>query len=150
MAIKNIAIRAMSVGDLAAVVAIEQACYSHPWTELQFLQEIENPVASILVAELDSNIVGFLCYWLIVDEMQVLNIATAPQAQRQGVSVQLLQTAFAKYSVPALAAVWLEVRAGNFGAIALYKRFGFELSGTRRAYYRDGEDALLMVKQVLD
>lgn len=150
MGLTKITIRTITEEDLAAVVAIEQACYPQPWSELQFLQEINNPVSLILVAELGGNIVGFICRWLIVDEMQILNIATAPQAQRKGVAVKLLQAAFDKKTAPVLAAVWLEVRAGNCGAIALYERFGFELSGTRQAYYRDGEDALLMVKQVLD
>ncbi len=111
---------------------------------------IENPVSSILGHEIDSKIVGFLCYWMVAGEMQILNLATAPCARRSGIAAKLLEHAFNSYSPPEIISVWLEVRSGNRAAIALYRRFGFVPNGVRRAYYRDGEDALLMVKNVLD
>ncbi|MCK4502541.1 MAG: ribosomal protein S18-alanine N-acetyltransferase [Desulfuromonadales bacterium] len=150
MAIKNFAIRSITGNDLDAVVAIELECYPHPWSLAQFLQELENPVATILVCEDETGIVGFICYWLIVDEMQILNLATAPSARRNGVAAQLLEHTFNNFLPQELASVWLEVRSGNRAAITLYQRFGFVPQGTRRAYYRDGEDALLMVKKVLE
>ena len=147
MAIKKVVIRPIVATDLDAIVAVEQKCYPQPWSRPQFQQELENPVATILVAEVAGDVVGYICYWLIVGEMQVLNIATAPSVQRNGIAAKLLDCAFNSYSTGALSAVWLEVRAGNHGAIALYKRYGFVFAGTRKNYYRDGEDALLMVKK---
>ena len=43
----------------------------------------------------------------------------------------------------------LEVRVSNAAAIGLYRSLGFESLGTRRAYYQDGEDALLFVKDLV-
>ena len=147
MVIKKLVIRSIVDADLGAVVAVEQECYPRPWTLSQFQQELDNPVATILVAEVVGEVVGYICYWLIAGEMQVLNIATAPQARRNGIAAQLLDCALNKSrSLGELSAVWLEVRAGNRGAIALYQRYGFVFNGTRKKYYRDGEDALLMVK----
>jgi [ribosomal protein S18]-alanine N-acetyltransferase len=136
----------MSEIDLDDVMSIEVVSYPHPWSPRQFTQEIENPVSSILVYEADERIVGYICYWLIVGEMQILNIATSSQFRRQGIAVQLLEEAFRRCSQVDLSSAWLEVRSGNIGAIALYQQYGFVLSGTRKAYYRDGEDALVMVK----
>lgn len=136
----------MSEFDLDDVMSIEMESYPHPWSPRQFTQEIENPVSSILVYEIDERIVGYICYWLIVGEMQILNVATSSQFRRQGIAVQLLEEAFIRCSQIDLSSAWLEVRAGNTGAIALYQQYGFILSGTRKAYYRDGEDALVMVK----
>ncbi len=133
-----------------AVLAIEQSCYPHPWSCEQFHQELENPVASILVCQVEGQVVGYICYWLISGEMEILNLATAPQFRRSGVAGHLLEQAFARCSMSQLSTSWLEVRSGNRAALALYQRYGFELSGTRRAYYRDGEDALVMVKNFTD
>lgn len=150
MTIGNYAIRLMSEADLDAVLVIERQCYPHPWSSQQFLQELENPVASILVGEIEDKIVGYVCYWLIAGEMQILNLATAPLLRCKGVAAQLLEQAFEQCSLLGLSSAWLEVRSGNQAAIALYQRYGFELSGTRRAYYRDGVDAFVMVKNFPD
>ncbi len=150
MIIKKLVIRSIVDADLDAIVAVEQECYPRPWTLLQFQQELDNPVATILLAEVAGKVVGYICYWLIAGEMQVLNIATAPQARRSGIAAKLLDYALNNScSLGALSAVWLEVRAGNRGAIALYQRYGFVFNGERKNYYRDGEDALLMVKTIV-
>lgn len=146
MTFRNNPIRLITEFDLEDVMSIETESYPHPWSHRQFSQEIENPVSSILVYEAEERIVGYICYWLIVGEMQILNIATSLQFRRQGVAVQLLEEAFRRCSQVDLSSAWLEVRSGNIGAIALYQHYGFILSGIRKAYYRDGEDALVMVK----
>ncbi len=146
MDIENYHIRLASRSDLDVLLLIEQDCYSHPWTFHQFVQELENSVASVLVYEVDGEIAGYICYWLIIGEMQILNLATSPKFRRSGIAAQLLEEAFKRYSSLELSSVWLEVRSGNLAAISLYQRYGFKLSGTRHAYYRDGEDALVMVK----
>ncbi len=146
MTVENHIIRPISEADLDAVLQIERDCYPHPWSFQQFRQELENPVASLLICEIEDKIVGYICYWLIAGEMQILNVATAPQLRRKGVAAQLLEQAF-KRCVPAdLLSAWLEVRATNQAAITLYQRHGFKQSGARKGYYRDGEDAILMVK----
>lgn len=146
MTVANDVIRLISASDLDAVLSIERDCYSHPWSLRQFSQELENPVASVLVCEIEGQVVGYICYWLIAGEMQILNLATSPQVRRAGIAAQLLAEAFKRCAESELFSAWLEVRAGNLAAITLYQRYGFKLNGSRKAYYPDGEDALLMVK----
>ncbi|MDA3904130.1 MAG: ribosomal protein S18-alanine N-acetyltransferase [Desulfuromusa sp.] len=146
MTVANNSIRLMQETDLDCILLIEQDCYSHPWSFRQFSQELENPVASVLVYEIEGQIAGFICYWLIAGEMQILNLATSPQQRRIGIAAQLLDEAFKRCSRSELSSAWLEVRSGNLAAIALYQRYGFKLNGTRSTYYPDGEDALVMVK----
>lgn len=143
----NKSLRVMTANDLDAVVAIENASYPAPWSAQQFVDELRNPVATILLCELEEEIAGYICYWLIAGEMQILNIAVAPQARRNGIAKQLLNQAFVDCQQRGLSAAWLEVRSGNSGAINLYRQNGFVIDGERRGYYRDGEDALLMVKE---
>ncbi len=147
MGLKNITFRLMSEDDLEDVLAIEKMCYPLPWSARQFLDELQNNAAAILLCEVGGRIAGYICYWLIAGEMQILNVATAPGMRRKGIGQLLLQKAFSNCRQTGLSSAWLEVRAGNRGAIQLYQRNGFEQNGLRRGYYRDGEDAVLMVKK---
>jgi ribosomal-protein-alanine N-acetyltransferase len=143
-------IRALERADLDAVLTIEQASYSQPWTREQFEQELNNPAAFLDGCAAANRLAGYICYWLIAGEMQILNIATARQFRRQGIAQQLLDHAFNRCAEQGLSSAWLEVRAGNTAALTLYQSSGFKTDGRRRAYYRDGEDALLMVREFKD
>lgn len=136
----------MQSKDLPAVLAIERQSYPFPWTEDQFLQEMNNPVAAVELIWVAGQLAGYLCYWLIVGELQILNIAIAPMFRRQGLAEQLLDHVFSDCRQKGLERAWLEVRAGNDSAISLYRKQGFVADTVRSGYYRDGEDALLMVR----
>lgn len=137
-------LRPMTLADLPMVLSIEQQCQPDPWSEAMFLAELKNPCASVDVCEGEGGVVGFLCSWLISGELSILNLATAPQQQRQGIAASLLQHCIEGAKVRGLERAWLEVRVGNRPAIALYQRFGFSEAGRRKKYYADGEDALVM------
>ncbi len=134
--------------DLPDVVRIEKACYPHPWTLAQFQQELENPCAHLELCRWQDELAGYLCYWLIAGEMQILNVATSPAWRRQGIAARLLEHCLQYCQRQGLVRAWLEVRASNQAAISVYQRRGFIISGSRPEYYRDGEDALLMVLDV--
>ncbi|MDB4470742.1 ribosomal protein S18-alanine N-acetyltransferase [Deltaproteobacteria bacterium] len=146
MSVDIFRIQQMRENDLSAVLAIEQQSYPHPWTGNQFLQELDNPVATVELIWANEHLAGYICYWLIVGELQILNIATSPQFRRQGVAGRLLEHVFVGSVDRGLDRAWLEVRAGNLAAIALYVQQGFVADTVRTGYYRDGEDALLMVR----
>ena len=138
-------IRPMTAADLPAVLSIERQCQPDPWSEAMFLAELENPCASVdLCAGEEGRVVGFLCSWLIRGELSILNLATAPQQQRQGIAARLLQHCLQRAEGLGLERAWLEVRDGNRPALALYQRFGFTAAGRRKKYYADGEDALVL------
>jgi ribosomal-protein-alanine N-acetyltransferase len=138
-------LRAATQQDLAILTALEQRCYHHPWSQDQFLEELDNPISSIFIYGEEQRISGYLCFWLIAGEMQILKITTCPSLRRQGVAATLLGAAFLKNEE--IQSAWLEVRQSNVAAIALYHSFEFRCEGTRKSYYRNGEDALLMVKR---
>ena len=137
-------LRTMVAADLPAVLAIEERSHLHPWSAALFSRELENPLSTLLVAETDARIVGYLCVWLVAGEAEIHNVATDLRWQRQGVG-RFLMTALAKWLVEQRAeGVFLEVRAGNQAANRLYERCGFVCTARRTGYYHDGEDALLM------
>lgn len=131
--------------DLPSLLRIEEASQPVPWSEALFLREFENPVSRVWVAEHDASVVAFLVVWSVVDELHILDVATAPDARRQGHARALLDAALADAVERGLGYATLEVRESNAGARGLYGGLGFRELGTRKAYYRDnGEDAVLL------
>lgn len=87
---------------------------------------------------------GFLLAWEVADEAHLIDLLVAPAARRHGFGRALLETLLAHARARDLRVVLLEVRRDNQAAQRLYARLGFEEVGERKAYYSDGEDALLL------
>lgn len=134
----------MHLTELEAVLEVERACYPTPWSRDLFLQEYDNPQARVDLLWAGSQLAGYLVSWHVLDELHILNVATAPAFRRRGVAARLLGHALSRAREKGLTRTLLEVRVGNAGAIALYESFGFSRDAVRRRYYPDGEDALLM------
>jgi len=141
----NSIIRACEITDLPAVLRVEKASYPHPWSEDHFLQELASSYSHIDLLCLHGQLAGYICFWLAAGELQILNVVTSFDFRRTGVAYSLLNHAFLQAKELNIESAYLEVRAGNKEAIALYRKFGFEDASVRRAYYSDGEDALLMI-----
>jgi ribosomal-protein-alanine N-acetyltransferase len=142
----NLAIRRMTPDDVPQVSAIDKISLTLPWPERSFRYEVtDNPAARCWVAEAHERLAGMLVLWFIVDEIHVATIATHPEYRRQGIAQQLLARALASAAQEGARRSYLEVRAGNVSAQALYRKFGFVEDGRRPRYYKDnGEDAILM------
>jgi ribosomal-protein-alanine N-acetyltransferase len=148
----NMIIRKMTMDDIEQVIAIDRMSFSLPWPERSFRFELtDNPASRCWVAEVDRKLVGIIVAWLIVDEVHVATLATHPDFRRQGVAKKLLAHALRELSNEGAQSSFLEVRASNFAAQEMYRKFGYEESGVRPRYYRDNdEDALLMTLESLD
>lgn len=142
----NYQILPMTAAHLPQVAALEKICFpADPWSLELFQAALDNPNASILLAEgEDGFLLGYAVLSVILDEGNLDNIAVAPAARRRGVADALLDvlTGFGREN---LAALMLEVRASNAPAIALYEKHGFAAVGRRKNYYdAPREDAILM------
>ena len=137
-------IRTMQKSDLELVVTVEQLTNPHPWSGAQFLSELENRCSVIELFCFDNVLAGYLCSWLVVDELHIQNVATHPGHRRKGVAAALLSNRLKQAKLSGALISLLEVRVGNSGAIRLYEKLGYRQTGLRVAYYSDGEDAVLM------
>lgn len=138
-------IRQWEKNDLEAVLALEEAAFSHPWQRSAFAEELDNPLAVYLVLEQDSVIAAYGGFWLVLDEAQVTNVAVHPHYQSKGLGRQLLTALMDKAAALGAVSFTLEVRRSNKAAIRLYEQAGLRVQGVRPGYYADtGEDALLM------
>jgi ribosomal-protein-alanine N-acetyltransferase len=135
--------------DLEQIHALELACSQNPWTRGNIAAELANPDHLLLVLETPENlIVGFTCAWLVEDELQILEIAVHRDYRNTGLGTLLITRQIAEARAKGAAHAYIEVRATNLPAIRLYKKCGFKQDGLREGYYQDGEDAVLMSKQL--
>lgn len=139
-------------GDLEEILAIERASFPHPWSPEMFDEELNNRLCHIFVARertaSGSRVAGYVCFWLFLAEMHLLNIAVDPSGQQRGVGAALLAKALDFARERGVKMAFLEVRRGNRTALSLYRRFGFSEMGVRPRYYEDGEDAIVMLLEV--
>jgi ribosomal-protein-alanine N-acetyltransferase len=139
-------LRRMAEADLSAVQQIDRASFSLPWPERSFRFELtSNPASRCWVAEIEGQVVGMLVIWMIVDEAHIATIASHPDYRRLGIGEKLLLKALEAAAREGAVRAFLEVRAGNEAAQAMYRKLGFVEDGRRKHYYKDnGEDAILM------
>ncbi len=137
----------MKEADLDRVMAIEKRSFIAPWTKRLFRETISFPLSFNLVIrkKVDNEVVGYANFYVIGDEVQVLNIAIDPEARKKGYAARLLGYAIGVLSADKAKEFFLEVRTSNADAIRLYQGFGFEKIGIRKKYYTEtNEDALVM------
>ncbi len=145
----------MSEEDLAAVLEIEGQSHPRPWTELMFREELGREWARLDVArETDDSgseqVLAFCNYWLVHDEVHLLNIATRSDARRRGLGRCLLLHIIEFAKANQCRYVTLEVRKSNEAAQGLYQAEGFLPVGLRPRYYADNkEDAVIMLLDLL-
>ena len=135
----------MTEADLDEVLRIEESSFSSPWSRRHFLDELTSPLSFPMVARMaDGSVSGYICMMMVLDEGSVLNVAAHPQLRRKGIGKRMIQAALAEFRSRGASFVALEVRPTNKAAMTMYEGLGFVVTGRRKAYYENGEDAVLM------
>lgn len=131
--------------DLPAMVALERAAFSDPWTARQLEDALDADGALGMVAEQGGEVIGSVLGRVVADEGEILTLAVVPRLRRRGLGRVLLDAAIAACRIAGAATVWLEVRDSNAAAKAMYRSAGFVAAGLRRSYYRrPTEDAVVL------
>lgn len=140
----ELSVRPMAAADTSRCAVIAAAA-PEPWGESQLLSELESPAARLFVAEGEGGILGFAVFQLAAGEASLYALNVDPAARRKGVGAALLAGALAALKAEGADQCFLEVRAANAPALALYRRLGFASAGVRRGFYRDPpDDAVVM------
>lgn len=138
----------MTVAHVDAVMAIEGAAYAFPWSRGNFIDSLAAGYPAHVLQDVHGALLGYFVALAGVDEMHLLNITVAPQAHGRGHARVLLDALSTICREQGVAALWLEVRASNARARAMYARRGFVQVGTRKGYYPAPfgrrEDAIVM------
>ena len=148
----RILIERATAQDLERLLRIEQESFSGPWTRKMFEVELEgNPFSYLFAArsiydgEASGDIVGYVCFWVVFDEVRVMTLAVEPSVRRQGIASELVQFMLTFARAQGAVRAILEVRASNLAARGLYEQMGFRQTAVRTKYYANPtEDAILM------
>ncbi|MCT4701890.1 ribosomal protein S18-alanine N-acetyltransferase [Enterobacteriaceae bacterium H20N1] len=139
-------IYSLKPSDLAAAYAIEQRSHAFPWSEKTFASNQGDRYFNLRL-DVDGEMAAFAVTQVVLDEATLFNIAVDPAYQRKGLGRQLLEHLISELEARDVFTLWLEVRASNTAAIALYESLGFNEATIRRNYYptKEGrEDAIIM------
>ena len=146
----EVAIGAMKREDLDQVLVIERSSFSAPWSRTLFEQELRKPVLSTSLTACAEQggrrtVLGYLVFWIVADEMHILNLAVVASERRKGIARFLVMSGLRYAAAKGARTAFLEVRASNTGAQKLYQSLGFTGSALRRNYYdAPPEDAVIM------
>ncbi|GGW74157.1 ribosomal protein S18-alanine N-acetyltransferase [Alteromonas halophila] len=139
-------VQLLSQNNVQAAYALHCEVQPNPWSVTTFEDCLTAPYYALEVTS-DNQFAGYALVLEVVDEATLMDIAIAPAARRQGLGQTLLDGVIAACHSHHMQSLWLEVRAGNLPALALYQRAGFTQIETRKGYYptEDGrEDASIM------
>ncbi|WP_106245511.1 ribosomal protein S18-alanine N-acetyltransferase [Allonocardiopsis opalescens] len=135
----------MEPADLPAVLDLERRLFpGDPWSRRMFLDELAQPSRYYLVAEQAGRPAGYAGLLAAGEQGDVQTLAVEPGLWGRGIGRALLDALFAEAGRRGVRDLFLEVRADNDRARALYTRLGFTQVGLRRRYYRDRADAITM------
>ncbi len=145
-----LSIETAKLADVAAIIAIERAVFSDPWSARSFREALSNPSVYCACARRDGRTLqGYVVAWFVADEGEIANLAVAPGAWGNGIGRALLDASLKEAAARKLKAVYLEVRDSNAAARHLYGSRGFIEIGRRRSYYRRPvEDAIVLCRSM--
>lgn len=148
-------VREAKPADFDRIMAIEAVAQPMPWTREVFEADFALEYSHCWVFEVAQDaragglaagsIIGYLVFWVVYDEVHILNVAVAPEARRRRVASAAIGALIERAARNQMSFLTLEVRRHNQGARLLYESLGFIMVGARPGYYADtGEDAMIL------
>lgn len=142
-------IRKAEEKDVPKIAELEKICFNDPWSEESVRYDVsKNKLSFYLVAEIDGYVAGYMGIWNILDEGHITNVAVDPRYRRRHIASAMIEIMLEVTGESGIKRHTLEVRTGNDKAIALYKKYGFDITAVRPGYYEDnGENAFIMWRE---
>jgi len=135
--------------DLDEILEIEKESFPDPWTKENFEKELKFKFSHFFVCRdiNTSKVVGYIVFWVIGDEGNIMNIAVKKEHRGKGIGKMLINYVIDFANSKDIKKIFLEVREKNFIAKKLYKSFGFEVNQLRKNFYGN-ENGIVMVKKL--
>ena len=139
----------LGITHLNACLELDQKSLKGLWTRSQWERELTDPKRICLGIEdpETKKLLGLCSAWLIIDQLYITSIAIHPMHQRKGLGKFLLSYLIKRSSSLQTNQIHLEVKDTNDQAKAFYKSMGFKTVGNRSNFYKDGSDALILIKE---
>jgi len=144
--------RLASKNDFDEVQRIENECFKEPYSTEDLHYEFEkNPVNKIIVAELEGKVIGFIDFLITFNSSTIMQVAVTKEHRGKGIATELLnemEKSFPKEIDDVVETITLEVRESNEAAKNLYLKNGYKIVVVKANYYKDGENAIYMIKRL--
>ena len=142
-------VRKMEFRDIKKVVELEEKYLLESLGEKLLASELseKNNGVSFYVIENDDVVIGYIGRYYFFQEAEVLNFVVDESYQRQGYGQKLFDKMVE--DMKDVKKITLEVRASNIKGINFYTKNGFKQVGVRKKYYKNGEVALLLLKEFI-
>ncbi len=121
--------------DLQELMQIENECFSRPYSNESFLQDLCGDKVKVFVKIQNEKIVGFISLYIFLDEANLQQIAVLEDFRRKGIASELIEYSIEYLKQNKVKKFYLEVNETNFVAIKTYEKFGFKQVVTRKNYY---------------
>lgn len=139
-----------SSSDISQLSLLEEECFSGAWSEKTLASQLEGESYLTLVAKgIDDTVFGYISGSFFAPEAEIFRVATALSHRKKKIGSALVSEFISRLSTLGCTKLFLEVRASNAPALALYSSFGFSECGRRKNYYKNPtEDAILLFKEI--
>ena len=134
--------------DVAQIAALEQQCFSEPWSETSVAGELTNPLSYWLVARDGGYLAGYVGSQTVLGESDMMNLAVSPDYRRRGIGENLVESLIRDLKKQGSHCLTLEVRESNLAARALYEKLGFVQIGLRPGYYHKPKENACILRKV--
>ena len=120
------------------------------WNQNQWVNELEKDYVNAIAIYLNNSMAGVCVFLKIYDELEIRYLSIHPSYKRRGLGKKLINNIIKECKNERITRIILEVSSKNMQALSFYEYFGFETISIRKKYYRDGSDALLKEKKMLN
>lgn len=127
---------------LPGFARLEQACFAEPWSEQMLAESLDSGFYVFTSVKEDGELAGYACGLIAGDQGEIARICVLPEFRRRGIGLRLMEELKLAFRAAGCGSMFLEVRASNVPARAMYEKFGFLETGYRKNYYAD-DDAVL-------
>lgn len=141
-------IRKLEESDIAEVARLEKELYPLPWSAAAYEESLRNPCARLIVLREDERLIGCGGVFIASGDAEIARVGVAKSYQGRGYGKALLAYLIKLARDEHCDRIVLEARVSNTTARKMYEAAGFKEIITRKSYYDDGEDAVLMIKKI--
>ena len=145
----GVLIRPASAEDTDSIYEIGTLCFPDAWRRKTVAHDMEGDHSEYFVADLNGEVVGYGCFWFVVDEGQLVNIGVRPECRKRGYAEAILKRGLEECKARNMKTIFLEARVSNSSALALYKKYNFRSLGVRKGVYDlPREDGYIMSREI--
>lgn len=142
-------IRKLELKDIEKIVKLEEDIFGESLGYEMLSEEIDNPLIWFRVIEVNNDVIGYIGGYFFMEDGEILNFLIEEEYQHLGYGTQLFNSIMDEASLIGIKRVTLEVRRSNKKGLNFYKKHNFKEISVRKHYYKNGEDAIVMMKELV-